>query len=280
MQNKILDKTHKNKTFRNCEIPTIGLGTYELKGEACIEAVTHALEIGYRHIDTAQQYGNEEEIGKAIAASKVNRDDIFITTKIWHTDLKPEDLNKKFNQSLKKLQTTYIDLLLIHWPSNEEIPLSETLSAMQDLKSDGKVRFLGVSNFNQALVNQAIEEVDIVANQVEYHPFLNQDILLKLCADKALFLIAYTPLAMGEVEENPVLKEFSEKYSKTPAQIALRWLIQQRNVIVIPRSSSSVHRIENLEVFDFDLSEEEMNKIDNLNKEKRYIDPIQAPEWD
>jgi diketogulonate reductase-like aldo/keto reductase len=249
------------KQIRKCKIPTIGLGTHKLKGNECTDATLDALEIGYRHIDTAQKYENEKDVGKGIEMSGLDREDIFITDKIWFENLKPDDLKKTFYESLNKLRTTYVDLLLIHWPSPEDVSLMETLGAMRDLVKEETVRWLGVSNFNPTRYRKALGLEDVIANQVEYHPFLAQEEILELCNAHSNFLIAYSPLAQGNIKRTNTLLNLSKKYGKTEAQITLRWLIQQHGVVAIPKASSAQHRRENIDVFDFELEETEMNGL-------------------
>ncbi len=279
MENPDAQNNLRTKTLRNLTIPSIGFGTYKLTGDECREGVGDALEMGYRHIDTAQMYKNEIEVGMGMKESGVKREDIFLTDKIWFENLEPETLKHSFVKSLEKLQTKYVDLLLIHWPSPEGIPLKETLSAMHDFKQQKTARWIGVSNFTPELLEQALEHEKVACNQVEYHPFLAQDKLLKMAALNELFITAYSPVAQGEVMENEDLMKIGEMYGKNPAQVSLRWLIQQDNVIAIPKSASHEHRQSNLEIFDFELTDQEMDKISSLARGKRLVNPEFAPEW-
>lgn len=260
------------------KIPVLGLGTAGIKGRQGKRAIKRAINIGYRFIDTAQRYNNEDIVGKAFTESNVDRSDFFITTKIRSRNLRYDDVLDSFEKSLKKLRMDYVDLLLIHWP-NEGIPLKETLDAMNTLKSAGKVKNIGVSNFTVPLMDKArkISDAPIICNQVEYHPFLSQEKILTYCRRHNLLLTSYSPLAQGKVGKNEILKKIGEKYGKTPFQVTLRWHIQQENVIVIPKASSKQHQEENINVFDFSLSEEDMQTISDLNRGERLIDPVSAP---
>ena len=264
------------------KVPALGIGTWQLKGEECEETVKTALEKGYRHVDTAQIYDNEEQVGQAISDSDVSRDEIWLTTKVWTSNFEHDSVIKSVNESLEKLQTHYVDLLLIHWPS-EEIPFEETIKAMESLVESGQVRNIGISNFTTEQMEKAQEVAskDIFTNQVEYHPFLNQDAVLEKSREKDMMLTAYSPLARGEVMGNKVLKEIADKYDKSEAQVALRWLIQQENVAAIPKASTENHIEQNFEIFDFTLTNEEVEEINELkNENNRYVDPDFAPNWD
>lgn len=263
---------------QNREIPRIGLGTYRLEGDACRSVVAEALELGYRHIDTAEAYGNEDAIGRAVDESGLSRDDIFLTTKIWRDNLDADAVSLHLEQSLDRLRTDHVDMLLIHWP-HPEIPLDEPLTALQELQSNGRAHLIGVSNFTPALVEKAVALAPIACNQVEYHPFLAQDELLALARDHGHVLTAYAPIARNEVGDDPVLHDIGQVHGKTPAQISLRWLIEQPNVVAIPRSSSREHLAQNLDVFDFELDDAQKRRIDDLDRGLRLIDPAFAPDW-
>ncbi len=260
-------------------VPALGLGTWQLSGDDATEAVEHALDIGYRHVDTAAAYENEAEVGAGIRASGVDREDVFLTTKVWHTNLRRADVLASADRSLQWLQTDYVDLLLVHWP-NEEVELAETLGAMQEVRAAGKARHLGVSNFTPALLREALlVEPGLVCDQVEYHPYLGQEPLLGLVHDRGMFLTAYSPLARGGVSDDAVIREIGERHGKSPAQVTIRWLLQQDRVACIPKSSSAAHRAANLDVFDFELSEGEMQRLHGLARGQRLIDPDFAPAW-
>ncbi|KXA90981.1 hypothetical protein AKJ57_02955 [candidate division MSBL1 archaeon SCGC-AAA259A05] len=255
----------KHVKIQEEKIPVIGFGTWSLRDRNCQESVRDALQLGYRHIDTAQIYGNEKEVGKAIKDSEVDREEVFLTTKIWKTNMRYEDALDSTEKSLKRLKVDYVDLLLIHWPV-KGIPLKETLGAMDHLKSSDKAGLIGVSNFDADLLDKArrISNHQIFSDQVEYNPLHSQRKLVDYCSKNDILLTAYSPLAKGRVLGNSTLKEFGEKYDKTEAQVTLRWLIQQENVVAIPKASSENHRKENLDIFDFQLNPKEMEKISNI----------------
>lgn len=251
-------------TAQGVDIPAVGFGTYPMKGETCLTAVQQALETGYRHVDTAQMYNNERAVGQAIADADVPRDDVFLVTKILRRNLAYEDILKSVKESREKLATD-IDLLLIHAPSRT-VPLEESIEAMNDLQDRGTVEHIGVSNFSVGQLQDAISAsaTPILTNQVEYHPFRNQTDVLKFCIENDVMLTAYSPLAEGRVVGNDLLEKIGDRYGKTEAQVALRWLLQQELVSVIPKASSPEHIQENFDVFDFELTDEEMAEIFDL----------------
>lgn len=270
----------KIKKVRDCAIPSIGLGTYGLSGIEGQRVIREAIEMGYRHIDTAQHYDNEEEVGEAIRETGIPRKDLFVTNKVWLNKLEPHKLRLSVNKSLQKLQLDYVDLMLIHWPPNEDQLLRDALRELFALKKEGKVKWMGVSNFNQKLMKVALSSEEIICNQIEYHPFLNQDEMLTMADLHDFLVIAYSPLAQGDIEDSALLNEIGSKYRKTSAQVALRWLIQQRRVIAIPRSESLDHLKSNLNIFDFELSSIEMEHITSLTTaNQRLVDPDFAPKW-
>lgn len=253
--------------LHGAKVPVIGLGTWDLRGEEAYRAVLCALSLGYRHIDTAEFYENEREIGKAIRDSGIPRDAIFLTTKVWYTHLRFHDLIRSCEESLKRLGTDYVDLYLIHWPS-ETVPLEESLEAMEKLREEGKTRFIGVSNFDTPLLDKAchIARSPILTDQVEYHPYLSQQPLLEYCQKHRIILTAYSPLARGRLSRDPLLVDIAKKYQKTVAQVVLRWLIEQDMVVAIPKAKDENHQRENLEIFDFSLTEEEKAAIARLDR--------------
>ncbi|MFU8811658.1 MAG: aldo/keto reductase [Balneolaceae bacterium] len=268
------------KEAQETKIPEIGLGTYKLIGKECKRVVQQALDLGYTHIDTAQMYKNETEIGQAIKHAPVSREELFITTKLWHTNLEYDDVLQTTEESLEQLQTPYVDLLLIHWP-NPSVSLKRTLEAMMVLRDQGKALQIGVSNFPLSLMKEVVEElhIPIFCNQVEFHPFLGQFDLLDYSYDHDFLVTAYSPLAQGKVPESEILQEIGNRYGKTPVQVALRWLIEQENVIAIPKASSAEHLQQNMDIFDFELSDDEFEKIDALDKSQRIVNPSFAPKW-
>jgi len=243
--------------------------------------VTSALSLGYRHIDTAQAYGNEEEVGRGIAKSGVKREDIFLTTKVWRSSLDARGVKSSTAESLDRLGTDYVDLLLVHWP-NDSVPMGETLGAFAELKAAGKTRHIGVSNYTPRHLTEAIEthKADLFCNQVEYHPQLNQDALLALLRKHGLALVAYSPLGRGRIVKNPVLAKIGAKYGKSASQVALNWLVRQDNVATIPKASSPAHCKANLEIFDFEITAEEVAEIAKLDAKSRVWQPSWGPRWD
>ncbi len=267
------------RDIQGTRVPALGFGTWQLEGDACREGVEHALALGYRHIDTAQGYDNEEQVGAALAASGVPRDEIFLVTKLAPEFFRAEDAIRTSKESLDKLGVDAVDLLLLHWP-NPDVPVEETLGALRVLQDEGRVRHLGVSNFPPGPTRRANDAQRIFANQVEYHPFLHQRKLRALAEELDLLLTAYSPLAKGAVLDDPVLQEIGGTHGKTAVQVTLRWLLQQDRVAAIPKASSAAHREANLEVFDFELSPAEMTRIHELEREERLIDPAGGPAWE
>lgn len=262
-------------------IPAIGLGTWELRGRDCARVVEQALRLGYRHIDTAQMYENEREVGDGVRSSGVSRNDVFVTTKVWTTHFAPLDLERSTKESLARLRFDHVDLLLLHWP-NPQVPLAETLGALARMKQQGHARNIGVSNFTVALIEEAVAKCPepLVCDQVEYHPWLDQSKVLDACRDNGMALVAYSPVAKGKVKNDETLNSLAALYGKTPAQICLRWLVQQ-NVIAIPRTTKVERLSENIGVFDFELSDEDMATIFALASPKgRIVDYGFAPKWD
>jgi 2,5-diketo-D-gluconate reductase B len=245
------------------KVPTIGLGTWRLQGDTCYEAVRHALELGYRHVDTARMYRNEHEVGRALRDSGVDREAVWLTTKLWHDDVEPDRLPRAATDSLRRLGTDYVDLLLLHWPF-PEVPLEAQLHGLVRLRDAGTIRELGVSNYPPDLLRRALREAPVFCDQVEYHPYVDQSELLALCVEHGVLLTAYSPIAKGRVADDPVLAEIGAAHGKSPAQVALRWLIDQPMVAAIPRSASARRRAENLDIFDFALTPDERTRIDDL----------------
>jgi 2,5-diketo-D-gluconate reductase B len=263
------------------EIPAIGFGTSSLGN--CGEIVATALKLGYRHLDTAWKYGTERGVGEGMRASGVPRGEIFLCTKVSHEYLRADDFARSVDESLSNLGVDYVDLLLVHWP-NAEIPLPETMGALAKAKRRGLTRHIGVANFNIALLDQAISlcPEPLVNLQAEYHPYLDQSKLLEACRRRGIVLTAYCPLGRGRIIGDPVLEEIAKRKGRTLAQVALRWLIQQGNVVPIPRSSNPERMRDNLDVFDFALTDEEMRQIAMLKRTNgRIANPAgRAPAWD
>jgi 2,5-diketo-D-gluconate reductase B len=262
-------------------IPAIGLGTWELRGRSCARIVEQALKLGYRHIDTAQIYENEREVGDGLRASGVRREDVFVTTKVWTNHFAPNDLERSAKESLVKLRLPYVDLLLLHWP-NAHVPLRETLGALAHAKQLGLTRHIGVSNFTVALIDEAVARCPepLVCDQVEYHPYLDQSKVRAACAQRGMALVAYSPVAKGRIKNDPTLARIGREHGKTAAQVCLRWLVQQ-NVSAIPRTSRVERLSENIDIFDFALSDEEMGAIFGMASPRgRLTDFGFAPKWD
>lgn len=257
-------------------VPSIGFGTWQLKGDDCYKAVSAALEAGYRHIDTADIYGNHLEVEKALTESEIPRSELFITTKIWRDYLSPAGVAESAERFLTELNTDYIDLLLIHWP-NEDVSIEDTLTEMNELLLEETVRSIGVSNFTIPLLEKALKVgVPIENLQIELHPSLNQKELKAYCDEKGIIITAYSPIAQGKDLSLPVIQELAQKYGKTPSQIILNWIVGQ-GVIAIPRTTKTDRLKENLDIYSFELSPEERAQIDNLDLHERLVHPDFAP---
>lgn len=264
-------------------IPALGFGTWELAGSTAQRMVEAALAIGYRHLDTAQIYGNEAEVGAGFHASGLPRDSVFVTTKVWPDRFRAGELQRSVEESLKKLRLDAVDLLLLHWP-NPEVPLAETIAALNEVAERGWSRHIGISNFTTAMIEEAVRlsARPLATNQVEYHPYLGQRKVYAACRRHGLALTAYCPLARGRVFQDPRLRNIAERHGKTAGQVALRWLVQQEGVIAIPRSSRPEHARANFALFDFALSEGEMAEIAALAEPGgRLVDVAGlSPRWD
>jgi 2,5-diketo-D-gluconate reductase B len=270
-------RTVEAKGFK---IPTVGLGTWALRGRDCVRLTEQAIRIGYRHIDTAQMYDNEREVGEGVRASGL-RAEVMVTTKVQPTMLAPHDLERSVKESLARLRLDAIDLLLIHWP-NPRVPLAETLGAMAKMKREGYTRQIGVSNFTVALLDEAnkISSEPLICDQIECHPFLNQDKVISACRRHGMAVVAYSPIARGGAPGNKVLEKIGKAHGKTASQVCLRWLIQQ-GIVVIPRTSRVERLKENFDIFDFELSDAEMREIRGLaHGSGRIVDWTWSPRWD
>lgn len=273
----------KTVSANGAEIPVLGLGTWTLKGEQCAEMVSAALTAGYRHVDTAIMYGNEEAVGEGIRASGVSRDEVFLTSKVWYDSIGKGDLEAAAEASVRRLGVDVLDLLLIHWP-NPEIPLKDSIGALNRTRARGLTRHIGVSNFTTGLLADAwsLTDAPLVCNQVEYHPFLNQSKVHAACREKGMAMTAYCPLGRGgdSFEAEPIAAA-AKLHGKSPAQIILRWHVQQDGVVAIPRTSKIERLPQNLDIFDFALSDEEMAAISGLREQNhRICDYDFSPRWD
>ena len=253
----------------------LGLGTWQNKGENCRKSVKNALNIGYKHIDTAQAYENEEYVGAGIEDSDIDRGEIFLASKVWISNLKPEDVISSTEESLEKLGTDYVDLMYVHWPSGEYSG-KETLEALQSLKESGLVKNIGISNFEVPQIEEALKYVDVYANQIEMHPLLPQEEIREFCEENGVDVVAYSPLARGEVFNIREIQEVAQKHGVSEAQVSLAW-IMEKGVTPIPKASTEDHIEDNFEARELELDEEDVEKIDSINGEERMVDPGFAP---
>ena len=262
-------------------LPRLGLGTFRMQGDACRAAVESALALGYRHIDTAEMYGNEEAIGAAIAASGVARGELHVTTKVWHENLAPDAIRRAFDASQKKLRLDHVDLYLVHWPSRK-MNLPEIFETLLKLRQDGRTRAIGVANFNLALLKTVVEEIKapIACNQIEYHVMLDQTPVRRYLASKSIPLVAYCPLAQGKVASDPTLLTIGRKHGASAAQVALKWLLDQDGVAAIPKASRPESQQANLDALHVGLDDEDLKAIALLPKDRRCVSPGFAPAWD
>ncbi|WP_435358190.1 aldo/keto reductase [Haloarchaeobius sp. DFWS5] len=259
-------------TVQDERVPKIGLGTWQLSGQTCYGAVKTALDAGYRHIDTAQAYDNEQYVGNALHDADVEREDVFLTTKVRPDRFAPDKLKRSVDDSLRKLDTDYVDLLLLHWP-NPLVDLRDTMQAMADLVEEGSVRHVGVSNFSKKRLMKAqrVSPERIFTNQVKFHPYKPQRELLRYCQDTDIMLTAYSPLGTGGILDDDVLRILGNKYDKTPAQVALRWATQHKGLAVIPKATSKSHIEENIDIFDFKLTRDELERVARPSRMKNGL---------
>jgi 2,5-diketo-D-gluconate reductase B len=268
-------------TTKHMAMPALGLGTWPMKGADCEEAVCTALDLGYRHIDTAEMYGNEEAVGAALARTSIPRGEIFLTTKVWWDKPKGPAFRAAFEQCLTRLKQPYVNLLLIHWPS-PELDLPSVLTAMAKIREEGLARAVGVANFPSALLKQALalDIAPIACNQVEQHVMLDQQKLLDITQPAGIVLTSYTPVGKGEVLEHPVVRQIAEEHGATPGQVALAWLLSKELVSAIPKARGVERQAENLAAAKLKLSESDLEAIGSLPKNKRFVNPSFAPAWD
>lgn len=262
-------------------MPKLGLGTWRMSGKECQASVARAITLGYRHIDTAEMYNNEAAVGAGIAASGVRREEIFLTTKVWYENLAPDAIRRAIESSLAKLRTSYVDLYLIHWPS-AAMKLPAVLETMAHLKGEGLVRHFGVANFTVALLRQAGEMIgaEIACNQIEYHVLLDQGPMLDYARSRGIAVTAYCPLAQGRLSDYEGLARIAAKHGATPAQVALKWLLDQDGVAAIPKAARAETQKANLAALDIVLDDEDRAAIAALPKTHRFVDPGFAPQWD
>ena len=269
------------------KVPSLGYGTWDLRGPDCERAVAMAIELGYRHIDTAQSYENEAEVGRGWVGSGLPRRDLFITTKLARMipagpiGNAAKHVTAGVEVSLQKLRTDYVDLLLIHWPS-PDVPMAETLEAVGRFKAAGKARAVGVSNFTVAHMREAVERLKspVACNQVEYHLLLSQRAVIGYAREHGIAVTAYCPIARGKLVGNPVVERVAKKHGKTVSQIGLRWLLEQPGVLAIPKAGSEPHARENISIFDFSLDAEDRRGLDALPGNTRLVSPGWSPKWD
>lgn len=269
--------------IENMQIPTLGAGTFRLKGQDAYQSVEMALKLGYRHIDTAQIYGNEAEVGQAITDSQLDRSELFLTTKIWMDKFAQADFLPSLKESLHKLQTEYVDLLLIHWPlKDESVSMTEYLTELKKAQDLGLARHIGVSNFTNAQMTQAIEilgDGKIFTNQVEIHPYLQNRAVVEFCQQHNILVTAYMPFAYGDVLKDDVICAIAKNHQATPAQVVLAWIIQQ-GFVTIPSNTKEKNLASNLEYSKVTLTENDMKQIATLDRNHRLANPDFAPEWD
>ncbi len=263
------------------KLPRLGLGTFRMQGEICRAAVESAIGLGYRHIDTAEMYGNEEAVGAAIAASGIKRAELHVTTKVWHENLAPDAIRRSFAASLKKLQIDYVDLYMVHWPSRN-MDLAAIFKTFASLQAEGRIRAVGVCNFTVALLKTTIEElgVKIACNQIEYHALLDQTPVRDYLASQGIPIVAYCPLAQGKFVDHPELTAIGRKHGASPTQVALKWLLDQDGVAAIPKAQRVESQKANLAALALTLDDEDRRRIAALPKNQRCVNPPIAPDWD
>ena len=262
-------------------IPRLGFGTFRMPGGGCQPVVESALALGYRHIDTAAMYENENAVGAAIAASGIPREELFVATKVWRDQLEPDALRRAFDASLAKLKLDQVDLYLVHWPS-KDMNMGAVMAALMTLHEEGRTCAIGVSNFNMPMMQQAVDDIGapIAALQVEYHPFLDQSEMLAYVRERGIALTAYAPLAQGRVTQNEVLQRIGEKYGVSAAQVAIAWLLGQDGVVAIPKAQRPTSQQANLGALRIRLDDADRAAIASLPKNQRYVQPPFAPDWD
>jgi 2,5-diketo-D-gluconate reductase B len=272
----------KTLSVQGTNIPVLGFGTWKLRGPECVDSVDFAIQQGYTHIDTAQIYENEAEVGEGIKKSGKARDQLFVTTKVWRGEFSGGTVQESVDESLRKLKMDYVDLLLVHWPF-PETPIQKLVEGVMKAQEAGKAKLIGVSNFNVAQIEEAIKISGgkICNDQVEYHPYLNQAPVLNAAKKNNMFVTAYSPIARGKAISDATLKEIGLKYGKNAGQVTLRWLVQQEGVAAIPKSATPENIKNNLNIFDFELNADDMQKISAMGSDAgRQVNPDFAPKWD
>jgi diketogulonate reductase-like aldo/keto reductase len=273
------------RSANGAQIPAIGLGTWQMRGADCARAVADGLSLGYRHLDTAVMYDNEREVGEGLRASGLKRDEVFVTTKVLPSDIGAGTLQASAADSVKRLQVEAVDLLLIHWP-NPSIPLAQSIKALCEVKKKGLARNIGVANFPVALLHDAVRLAadhgeKLATNQCEYHPLLSQAKLIEACHQHGITFVSYCPIGKGQLMQDPTITRIAKAHGVAPVQVIMRWHLQQPDVAAIPKSSSKAHQLQNLDVFGFTLSDEEMRALHGMARaDGRMVNPSFAPQWD
>ncbi|BCP53846.1 oxidoreductase [Kaistia sp. 32K] len=271
-------------TANGAHIPAIGFGTYGMARDEMLRMIPAALDAGFRHIDTAQIYRNEAEVGECVAASGIPRAELFLTTKVWVSNYGRRAFAPSVEESLRRLRTDHIDLLLLHWPAGSDVPLAEQIGSLNEVARSGKVRHIGVSNFNRALLRQAVKlsNAPLVTNQFEYHPFLDQSVLIEATREAGMAVTAYCGMSVGRVFSEPVLLQIAANHGRSVAQVVLRWLVQQHQVVALSRTTRPDRVAENLAISDFELGPHEMDGIAALARPNSRIvsPPVLSPAWD
>jgi 2,5-diketo-D-gluconate reductase B len=270
-----------NLQIQGISLPRLGLGTYRMQGDVCRAAVESALALGYRHIDTAEMYANEEAIGAAIASSGLARRELHVTTKVWHENLAPDSIRRAFDTSLKKLGLETVDLYLVHWPSRS-MNLPRVFETLLKLKGEGRTRAIGVANFTLPLLRATVEEIGapIACNQIEYHVMLDQSKVKAYLDANKIPLVAYCPLAQGRAASDETLIKIGKKHNASGAQVALKWLLDQGNVAAIPKASRKESQQANLDALKIALDDDDRKAIARLPKDRRLVNPAFRPDWD
>jgi 2,5-diketo-D-gluconate reductase B len=267
--------------IQNVSIPRLGFGTFRMPGGGCQPVVESALALGYRHLDTAAMYENEDAVGAAIAASNVPRDELFVTTKVWHDRLGTKDaIRRAFDTSIGKLKLDYVDLYMVHWPS-KGMDIATVMETLTALREEGRASAIGVCNFNLPMMRKTVDEISapVAALQVEYHPFLDQSAMLSYLREHKIPLTAYAPLAQGRAAEDETLKRVGDKHGFSAAQVAIAWLLDQDSVVAIPKAQRPESQQSNLDALKISLDDEDRAAIAALPKDRRYVTPPFAPDW-